>query len=85
MWREGQIQSVSDRYRTLSRNAALAVKVLLKFPECDAAWCALGEFYHAEARLSSLLDWFTFAKASIWLEADSTPVEVFDTWRRYAA
>jgi hypothetical protein len=85
VWRDNQISSVSDRYRSLWRKAGLAAQVLLRFPDCEAAWCALADFYHSEARLSGLFDFFTFTKASVWLEADSTPVEVFETWRRYAA
>jgi len=84
-WYEGQVRSISTRYRSLWRKAAQAAHVLSKFPECNAAWCALADFYHAEARLSALFDWFMFTKASVWLEMDSTAVEVFETWRRYAA
>jgi len=69
----------------LSRNAVLAANVLTKFPECDAAWDVLAEFYQAEARLLALFDWFMFTKASTWLELDSTAVEVFATWRQHAA
>jgi hypothetical protein len=85
LWREGQIHSISDRYRRLWSAAGRAVQVLLKFPECEAAWCALAQFYQAEAHLSAIFDWLMFIKASIWLDADSTPTEVYETWRRYAA
>jgi hypothetical protein len=85
VWREGEIRSVSNRYRFLWRAAALAVQILSKFPECEAAWDALARFYHAEPDLSAIFDWFMFTKASNWLEVDSTPVEVFQTWRRHVA
>ncbi|MGC2765204.1 MAG: hypothetical protein WB607_06840 [Candidatus Acidiferrum sp.] len=84
-WRQKQVRMVSVRYRSLSRNAVLAADVLAKFPECDAAWDALAEFYHTEARLLALFDWFMFTKVSTWLELDSTAVEVFATWRQHAA
>jgi hypothetical protein len=85
MWREGQIRSVSGRYRCLWRAAGRAAQVLLKFPDCEAAWCALTQFYQTEAQLSAIFDWLMFTKASIWLEADSAPAEVYQTWRNYAA
>jgi len=84
-WRDRQIRSVSDRYRCLSRAASRAVQVLPRFPECETAWDALAHFYHAESHLSAMFDWLMFTKASNWLEEDSTPVEVFQIWRRYAA
>lgn len=85
VWREEQVRSVSDRYRCLWRAADRAAQVLTRFPECEAAWCALAQFYQAEAQLSAIFDWLMFTKASIWLEADSTPAEVYQTWRHYAA
>ena len=85
VWREGQIRSVSNRYRFLGRAAVLALQILSKFPDCEAAWETLARFYHAEADLSAIFDWFMFTKASNWLEVDSTPVEVFQTWRRHVA
>ncbi|MGB2592981.1 MAG: hypothetical protein WBF09_15135 [Candidatus Acidiferrum sp.] len=84
-WREDCIRHVSDRYYSLSRAAIRAGEVLSKFPECEAAWDALARFYHAEGRLLATLDWLMFAKASVWLEEDSTPAEVFATWRDHAA
>jgi hypothetical protein len=84
-WREARIRKVSDRYRSLSRAAIHAGNILTKFPDCDQAWDALARFYHAESRLSAVFDWLTFAKASEWLESDSSPVEVFEIWRSNAA
>lgn len=84
-WREKQIRIVSDRYRSLSQNAIRAAEVLSKSPNREAAWNALADFYHAEAYLSTLFDWFMFMKASAWLEIDSTATEVFATWRQHAA
>jgi hypothetical protein len=84
-WRDKQIREVSARYRSLSKCAVLAADILSRFPECDLAWSALAKYYHAQARLSALFDWFMFMKASVWLEVDSTAVEVFAAWRRHAA
>jgi hypothetical protein len=84
-WREASIRGVSNRYRTLSKAAVKADTVLRKSPNCDEAWDALARFYHAEAQLSAAFDWLTFAKAGVWLEENSTPTEVFATWRRHAA
>jgi hypothetical protein len=85
VWREARIREVSARYRLLSKTNTCAAEVVVKFPDCDEAWDALARFYHAEAKLSSAFDWLTFTKASAWLEKDSTPLEVFETWRRHAA
>jgi len=84
-WREARIRDVSARYRTLSKVAVRATEVLSKFADCEEAWGALARFYHAEAQLSAAFDWLMFTKASVWLEEDSTPVEVFATWRSNAA
>jgi hypothetical protein len=84
-WRDARIQKVSDRYRSLSRADIHASEVLAKFPNCEEAWDALARFYHAEAQLSAAFDWLMFIKASDWLEGDSTPSEVFDSWRSDAA
>lgn len=80
-WRNARMREVTDRYRVLGRRAALARQVLSRWPECDPAWSALARFYHAEAKLCTALDWLSFARASIWLEVDSTPREVCCTWR----
>jgi len=79
-WREARLHHVTNRYSQLGRQAALAQRVLRCWPECEAAWDALARFYHAEARLCAALDWLTFAKASRWLEHDSTAAEVFRLW-----
>jgi hypothetical protein len=84
-WRDAKIRQVSNKYRLLSRTALCATEVLTKFPDCEAAWSALARFYHSEARLSAAFDWLVFAKASAWLELDSTPSEIFDAWRNNAA
>ncbi len=84
-WRDAKIREVSGRYRSLSRGAVLATVILAKFPDCEPAWAALARFYQAEAKLLAAFDWLVFARVSEWLEEDSTPVEVFETWRRHAA
>lgn len=84
-WRDARIREISGRYRSLSRSAVNAEQVLSEYPNCEEAWDAMARFYHQEAKLSAALDWLMFAKASNWLEADSTPTEVFATWRANAA
>jgi hypothetical protein len=73
------------QYRALGRHALLAHEVLLRWPSCELAWDALERFYHAEARLLAALDFLGFAKASNWLEHDSTPREVFAAWKELHA
>ncbi len=80
-WREARLRQVGDRYRQLGRQASLAQRVLLCWPDCETAWDALARFYHGEPKLCAALDWLSFAKTSIWLDRDSTPAEVFATWR----
>ncbi len=80
-WRNARMREITDRYRVLGRQAALARQVLSRWPECDLAWCALARLSHTEAKLCAALDWLTFARASMWLEFDSTPREVFCIWR----
>jgi hypothetical protein len=85
VWRESKIRQVSDKYRCLSRAAVHAENVLANFLDCEQAWDALARFYHAKAKLSAAFDWLMFTKASDWLEEDSTPTEVFESWRSHAA
>lgn len=80
-WREARLREVTNRYRPLGRQGALAHSVLQRWPDCESAWDALARLYHAEAVLLQTLDFLSFAKASIWLERDSTPVEAFRLWR----
>ena len=80
-WREARLKEVTGRYRMFGRQVALAHQVLQRWPDCEPAWEALARFYHAEAKLCAALDWLTFAKASIWIDQDSTPQEVFTIWR----
>jgi hypothetical protein len=80
-WRDAKIRHISERYRLLARVAIRASEVLLHMPDCDEAWDALARFYHAEAQLSAAFDWLIFAKASVWIEADSSAAKVYETWR----
>jgi hypothetical protein len=84
-WRSKQIRLVSDQYLFLSRAANHAHKVLTQRPDCEEAWDCLARFHNAEAQLLAVFDWLTFAKASLWLEQDATPIEVFTTWRHDVA
>jgi hypothetical protein len=85
IWRDSRICEVSNRYRRFSHAACRAAEVLSKFSECEEAWATLARFYHAEAQLLAAFDWLMFAKASDWLEGDSSPVEIYEAWRRRAA
>ena len=84
-WRQARIREVSDKFRSLSSTAVRAEEILRGFPDCEPAWDALARFYHARAQLSAAFDWLMFAKVSEWLEEDSSPSEVFETWRNHAA
>jgi hypothetical protein len=84
-WREARLREVTDCYRPLARQGALAHRVLQRWPDCEPAWHTLARLYHTEVVLLRVLDFLSFAKASIWLERDSTPAEVFRVWRGVAA
>jgi hypothetical protein len=84
-WRDAKIREVSDQYRLLSRKAMYAAEVITQFPDSEPASDAMERFYNAEAKLLVAFDWLMFAKASTWLEMDSSPAEVFETWRSHAA
>jgi len=84
-WRDVKMRQISAKYRLLSRAALYAGEVLAKFPDCEQAWDTLTRFYDAEAQLSAAFDWLAFARASVWLEEDSTPAKVFESWRSHAA
>jgi hypothetical protein len=80
-WRDSQIDRLTTLYQSLWSRSALAHRILLLYPDEVLAWNALAPFYHREAELSRALDFLTFAKASSWLESDSTPRKVFGFWR----
>jgi hypothetical protein len=84
-WRTEQIRLISEKYLFLSGVARHAKNVLAHLSNCAQSWDCLGHFYHAEAQLSVAFDWFTFAKASSWLEIDSTAREIFEAWSQRAA
>jgi hypothetical protein len=85
VWRDDRTRDISYHFHGLSRTAVRAAQMLSRIPDGEEAWNALARFYHAEAQLSAAFDWLMFTKASAWLEEDSTPIEVFDTWRAHAA
>jgi hypothetical protein len=85
VWRSRRIRLVSDKYLGLSKAEIRARRVLARFRDCKQAWDCLARFYDEEAQLLAAFDWLTFAKTSAWLERDSRPVEVFETWRHDAA
>jgi hypothetical protein len=65
------------RLRNLIRRAQLARSVLSAYPECEPAWNALADFYHAEAELFGALDVLSFEKLSPWLESPMTREKLF--------
>jgi len=80
-WRDGLIRRANAEYRSLWRNAGLAEDVLRKFPDCEPAWSALARWYHAEARLTSILDFLLFNKVTDYLEVPSNRQSVMEFWR----
>jgi hypothetical protein len=81
-WRNAHIRRYSAELRGLGHSAALATLVLAKYPDCEPAWDALARYCHKEGELNQILDYLIFTKASPWLEKDSTPLELFETWKR---
>jgi hypothetical protein len=81
-WRDGHVRCLSAELRRLGRAAAIATDVLNSYPDCEPAWDAFARFCHQEGELNRQLDWLTCAKASPWLDADSTILDVFEAWRR---
>jgi len=81
-WRDGHIRAYSTKLRTLGRSAALAKLVLAKYRDCESAWDSFARFCHQEGEICRVLDWLSFAKCSPWLDEDSTPLGVFEAWRR---
>jgi len=81
-WRDSLIGKYSTELRQLGRSAAIATEVLKKYPDCEPAWDALARYCHQEGELNRILDWLTCAKASPWLEEDSTILGLFQTWKK---
>jgi len=81
-WRDGHVRAYSAKLRQLGRSAAIAKEVLAKYRDCEPAWAAFARFCHQEGEICRVLDYLTFAKASPWLEEDSTPLGVFEAWKR---
>jgi hypothetical protein len=79
-WVDAQHNQVASQYRYLGRMSAIARAVLVRFPDCEPAWCALARFYHSEARLARMLDVLSFEKVSPWLETPTTPINLFQKW-----
>ena len=82
VWRNSLIRKYSAELRQLGRSAVIATDVLKRYPDCEPAWDALARFCHREGELNRVLDLLTFTKASQWLEEDSTPLDLFEFWRR---
>jgi hypothetical protein len=81
-WRDGHIRAYSAKLRALGHGAALAKEVLAKYPDCDPAWDCFAKFCHEEGELNQILDYLCFTKCSPWLDEDSTPLGLFEAWRR---
>ncbi len=71
-WRGICERILTDRFRDLGHMAERAKQVLARWPECEPAWDALADFYHAEAELSAALDLLYLEKASPWLDQPMT-------------
>lgn len=80
-WRNSHIRRLSNRHRELRFQAQVASDVLRRYPDCDPAWDALARFCHEKGELLRQLDFLTCAKASSWLEADATVLDVFEARR----
>jgi hypothetical protein len=81
VWRTACIKFYSAKLRRLGRQAALATQVLNKYPDTEPAWDALARFCHEEGELNQMLDFFSCAKASPWLDADETVLDLFELWK----
>lgn len=80
-WLDATYWRVAGEYRQLAQAAQQAKSQLTKNPNDEAAWEALANFYHREARISATLDYLSLARASQWLESDARPEGVFKAWR----
>jgi hypothetical protein len=79
-WRDGELRRVTDEYRVLRRQAALAESVLKIYPDCGPAWNALATFYDCQAALTAELDRLSCAKLSDFLEVPCTIEQLFREW-----
>jgi hypothetical protein len=79
-WVDAQHIQVAAQYRRRGRMAAIAQRVLVRFPDCEPAWDALARFYRSEARLARMLDVLSFEGVSPWLETPATPLSLFQKW-----
>jgi hypothetical protein len=76
-WR-GTCQRILNRqFRILGRKAALARDVLARYPECEAAWSVLKNFYDNEAQQCGALDMLSYEKVSHWLEQPMSKDKLF--------
>jgi hypothetical protein len=80
-FRNEHIEKLTDEYRRLFHESGLAIVVLREFPDCEAAWDALADFYHNEGRLQCGLDYLCCTKATSWLAPDASIKDVFSAWR----
>lgn len=79
-WRDAELRRVTDEYRVLTRQAALAESVMKIYPDCEPAWDALATFYDRQAALTAELDRLSCAKLSDFLEVPSTIEQLFGKW-----
>lgn len=55
-WLAEKYQAAAESERRLAKAAELAKKILRDFPDCDAAWDALGRWYHGQRRLGEFFE-----------------------------
>jgi hypothetical protein len=83
-WRDAELRRVTDEYRVLTRQAALAESVLGVYPDCESAWDALANFCHQEAALVAEIDRLSCSKLSEYLESPCSITQLFLEWRATA-
>jgi hypothetical protein len=81
-WRNEHIDKLTTQHRERFHESGLAIAVLREFPDCDAAWQTLADYYDAESRLLRGFDFLMCAKASPWLEQDAKVTDVFAAWQQ---
>ncbi len=79
-WRGICQQILNRQFHILGHKAALAKEVLARYPECEAAWSALKNFYHNEIQLCGALDVLSYEKVPRWLGQPMSKDKLFRTF-----
>jgi hypothetical protein len=75
-WRDTLWRILSGELVRSTVIAQFAKRTLEIFPEDEAAWRELGEFYDEEPILMASLDYLSCEKVSVWLERPTTKEEL---------